>query len=269
MHTPVPVLVSPLDWDAVFFARHRAFAPIAPVAARFVRENAWPPVARWSAHLDDLALRTATGAPLRFVEAPPRRRRAGTIPIDLSTLYDIRIHERGEVASRERNWHDFLNMLCWATFPRAKAAISARQCRAVRAWIPPGATQLPGARTREQDALAILDEGGAVVACTRAHTDAIEDAIARGDEAQLTRIVEGGGARVMAFGHAAYEHLVARHPTVRAMPVTLPMDALPDTLSALVSACDEALTARVANPHYFTAPREDPAIPMREALLAV
>lgn len=269
MHTPVPVLVPPVAWDARFFERHRAFAPLAPVAARFADEPAWPAVATWAAHLEDLALRSGSGASLRFVKQPPRRRRAGSTPIEMTSIYDVRIHEKGEVQSRERNWHDYLNMLCWSTFSKSKAAISARQCRSIRRWIPAGSTKLPGARTREQDALAMLDEGGALVPCLCDAASEVDGAIASDDDAALARIVARGRARVLAYGHASYEHLVARHPTVRAMPVTLPMDALPDDLAALVAAADAALAARLADEGFLTEPREDPAVPMRDELLAV
>lgn len=269
MHTPVPVLVPPVTWDARFFERHRAFAPIAAAAARFAGDASWPAVSTWSARLEDLALRSGTGAALRFVEQPPRRRRAGSTPIEMTSIYDVRIHERGEVPSRERNWHDFLNMLCWSTFSNSKAALSARQCRAIKRWIPAGSTKLPGARTREQDALAMLDEGGALVPCLRDAAVEVDGAIASGDDAALARIVARGGARVIAFGHASYEHIVARHPTVRAMPVTLPMDALPSDLASLVAVADAALAARLSDEGYLTEPREDPAVPMRDALLAV
>src|SRR4051812_35399984 len=124
MTSAVPVLVPRADWDPAFAGSHPAFAPLRAAASRFASFAAWPPVEAWNAALADLSLATAAGAPLRFVAQPPKRRR--TEPIDPATLYDVRIHDRGEVPSRERSWHDFLNMLCWATFPRAKAALNAR-----------------------------------------------------------------------------------------------------------------------------------------------
>ena len=54
-------------------------------------------------------------------------------------------------------------MLAWATFPRAKRMVNARQVAALRARAAEPSSRLPGARTREQDALAMLDEGGLIV----------------------------------------------------------------------------------------------------------
>ena len=90
-------------------------------------------------------------------------------------------------------WHDFLNALVWATFPRAKLALHRRQHAAIERWIPPGATQLPNARTREQDALALVDEGG-VLLC--------ED-------------------RTFFFGHALFEGLVFGQPAMISRGVAL------------------------------------------------
>lgn len=129
---------------------------------------------------------SAGGAPIRFVEQPPKRR-----PLDLNNLYDERIYTRGEVPSRTRNWHDFFNMLVWATFPVIKVAINARQRAALRARITPEMTRLPGARTREQDMLAMLDEGGVM-------------------------LLDG---RHVILGHAIYEHLVLQSSPVHAYVV--------------------------------------------------
>lgn len=264
MMSPVPVLVPPSAWDPWFFARHPAFEALAPAASRFTGHASWPAVDAWNDALADLALTTSTGAALRFVPQPPRRKTRE--PIDPATLYEVRICERGEVPSRGAQWHDFLNMLCWATFPRAKRALNARQRRAVRAWLPPGATRLPGARTREQDALAILDEGGAVVPCLAPFARDLQHAIACDDLDAVAALVGASKARVIPFGHASYEHLVARHATVRALPIVVPMDALPRATTELVDAADRALAARLEDPCFLAIPSEDPALPMSDAL---
>ena len=40
--------------------------------------------------------------------------------------YDARIALERVVPTRARSWHDLLNALVWATFPRAKLALHAR-----------------------------------------------------------------------------------------------------------------------------------------------
>lgn len=190
-------------FDPRFFERSALFAPIAEAAASFAECTDWP-------ELEAIDRALAARAGVRFVAAErrPRRQRG---PVALGDLYDTRI-ARGEVPTRPRNWHDFLNALVWATFPRAKTALHARQHGAIRAWAFNESSvvrQLPNARTRELDALALVDEGGVLVA--------------------------GGGGRAV-FGHALYEGLVLGVPAMiaRAVPVAELTDA--------------ALAARLAGP---------------------
>ena len=117
--------------------------------------------------------------PVRFVPAAPRGRRRGSV--DAAALYDGRITLERRVPTRVGCWHDLMNALVWGTFPRAKRALHARQHRAIAARIAPGARTLPPARTRELDALALLDEGGVIVL--------------------------GGDGAMLVFGHAIYESL--------------------------------------------------------------
>jgi hypothetical protein len=195
-------------FDARFFERDARFEPIAEAARAFAELTDWP-----TAGEIDRALGARAG--IRFVIAArrPRRKRG---PVDLDSLYDAHI-VRGEVPTRERHWHDFLNALVWATFPRAKAALHARQHRALVAWARGGAPResivekLPNARTRELDALALIDEGG-VLDC---------------------------GTNKMIFGHALYEGLVLGTPAMVARAVVL---------SGQPQHADDLLAARLGEP---------------------
>jgi hypothetical protein len=188
------------EFDARFFERDVRFAPIAEPARLIVAgSEGWPSVARIDEILRDRAR-------IRFVPAKPRpRRQRGPVRID--DLYDAHI-ARGEVPTRERSWHDLLNALVWATFPHAKAALHARQHAAIRVWAKdPVVSRLPNARTRELDALALIDEGG-IVLCK-------------------------GGTRAI-FGHALYEGLVFQTPAMiaRALPLDGPLTAADSLLAA-------------------------------------
>lgn len=142
-------------FDPRFVERHADFAPIARAARVFYAHTDWPAVS-------DYVRAFEGAAPVRFEEMPPKPRRARPREaLDRDSMYDSRI-VAGVVPTRARCWHDFSNALVWASFPRAKQRLHARQHRAVQAWIPEGALRLPGARSREMDALALLDEGGVV-----------------------------------------------------------------------------------------------------------
>jgi hypothetical protein len=202
---------APGAFDPRFFEKHGLFWPIARAAAAFANEADWPEIGTYG--------RAFAGvAPVRFEAAPPtprRRRRRG--PIDRGALYDARITNDACVPTRPRTWHDFLNALVWATFPRAKRALHARQLRAMQERIEPGARTLPPTRSREQDALALLDEGGVVVL---------------GDGREEVHVV---------FGHAVYEGLVLGWAPARACALEVRVDALPRETDARIALAEKAL----------------------------
>jgi len=139
-----------------------------------------------------------------------------------SARYDARI-VNGEVPTRPRSWHDFLNALVWATFPRSKRALHSRQASAIAAQLDTHTSALPNARTREQDALALLDEGGIVV------------------------LDAGATSLAVTFGHALYEGLVLGGPPATASALVFPVQELPDHQQATALA-DELLAERLRGP---------------------
>ncbi len=144
------------EWQPRFGEADPAFDGVREIARRFAALTRWPSVAE----IDEV-LRDRT--PVRFVAAAPtprgRRRRA---PIDASQLYDGRITLEGVVPTRERSWHDLLNAIVWARVPRAKLAIHRAQYEAARARLGGAVLRIPGTRSRREDVLAMLDEGGVV-----------------------------------------------------------------------------------------------------------
>jgi len=215
------------EWSASVVERHPAFATLARAFAPFREHRDWPTIDEWNAHVP-ATLTSVAGAPIKFIPQPAKKK--GALP------YDERIFTRGEVPSRPHNWHDFFNMLVWLTFPRTKRAINSRQ----RALLRPGAP----ARTPEQDALAMLDEGGAVVVTS----DSIEDVVHRGDADALGEHVRRGSARVVILGHAIYEHLVVGSGVVRAFVQVVRDDVDVELARALELAAPRPDKSRVPLP---------------------
>lgn len=170
--------------------------------------DGWPTVERIDAAL-------AERAGVRFVAAERSRpRRRSRRPIDVESLYEVRIATRREVPTRSDSAHDLLNALAWAAFPRAKWALSCRLAAAQRERVAgaPLACRLPGTRSRAHDRLALLDEGGVLVA----------------------------GGRPLVFGHALLEHALAGQVDVGGAVIALEVD--PDgATSALRARLDAAL----------------------------
>jgi hypothetical protein len=176
--------------------------------------------------------------------------------------YEGRVFDRGEVPSRPRCWHDFFNMLCWATFPRTKAALNRRQRAVLTRLGLDTLARLPNARTREQDALALLDEGGCAVV-----TEApLGDALAQGAWHTIARAVGDGTAQVVVLGHAVYEHLVTGNTLVRALPIELRVPRLPPAGTACVAHVDAELASVLDDPQCLLHPPGTVALPMHRAL---
>ena len=200
-------------FDPLFFERSPLFWPIARAARTFAREVDWPDVSAYASAF-------VGTPPVRFEpSAPVARRKRRATPIDPRTLYDARIAVDGCVPTRPRSWHDFLNALVWATFPGAKRALHERQHHALVSSLPAGTRRLPGSRSREHDALALLDEGG-VVMLVGPH--------------ERTGVV---------FGHALYEGIVLGVRAMAARVVEARVDEVPEDEGGRVRWADAVLEA--------------------------
>jgi hypothetical protein len=183
-------------------ARSPLFWPLARAASTLAGHDDFPPV-------EALGRVFASAPPVRFVTATRGRRknRRGNEPrrVDASALYDARITLDCEVPTRPRCWHDLMNALVWGTFPLAKRALHARQHRAVWARVAPDDTRLPASRTRELDALAILDEGG--IAVLAREPVSMRRALKGPSASPLRMGIASGAAVALIFGHAVYESI--------------------------------------------------------------
>lgn len=192
---------------------------------------------------------------LSFVAEPPTqgRRSAGRTA---AARYDGAIALRRQVPTREGSWHDLLNALCFMTFPRAKRALHVRQYQLLRAREPAPGQPWPGARTREQDALTLLDEGGALVATNDADLYAAlrEQGSPEAAQACLRACAEGR-ARIVPFGHALMEHQVKWQVSPGGCARALLVDAPLRDDPVLLEAVDRALATLLSDPSELREPR--------------
>lgn len=248
-------LASSVAFDSSLLRRSTWLWPLDRAAAHLATFTDWPPREAFDAMYAACTQHLAPPEPLRFVANVRRRSRRRASAIDPEQLYDGRISRAREVPTRERDWHDLFNALCFATYPRAKLALHARQYRAMCERIAPGARSLPSARTREQDTLTLFDEGG--VALVGASETCAELRGARADtlEDTVAALEREGRLRRMPFGHALYEHEVAGLPT-RAGARLVELETLHEDEVALIRATDAALASLLACPTAFTSPAE-------------
>jgi len=171
------------------------FAPLAPWLGRLVPP--WPSrpdaaaLAQLSALAAGLDLRSATGQSLSF---PP--------PQDDGLGYEARIGLNGQVETRADNWHDFFNALVWCAFPLSKQAINGRHLQAL--------AQVPGeARGATRDAMTHFDECGALVLAADPSLLELLRTFRWKELFWERRPDLAASLRVVVFGHATYEQLLA------------------------------------------------------------
>lgn len=237
-------------WDECFLERSALLQHLRDIARPLLRGAGWPTLEAYGVVAErERRERAAELHPVRF--APPGLRRRSH-PVDVGQLYDGRIALHREVPCIGSSYHDFLNALVWAAFPRAKRALHARQYRALEAWLPPGSTQLPNRRTREQDALAIFDEGGAVLLLPPELARHL-----RTERAAPHMLSDDRDARVVLFGHAVMEHVCFEPGTVHAAALVVCVDAPLPGGRELLDVVDSALAARLARPGELLEPSFD------------
>ncbi|NUO48056.1 MAG: DUF3025 domain-containing protein [Polyangiaceae bacterium] len=220
------LLESPLAW------------PLHPAATRLSDFEGIPPVRAIEAALGSVA-------GVRFAPSAPKPRRASR-RVKL-TPYDAAIAIEGTVPTRENNLHDLMNALVWASFPRSKRALHARQHRLVSSAGAPRSGEAQS-RTPEADTLAMLDEGGLLVVVEdRSAAEATRVTRARDAEA-AGELARAGRLRPVGFGHALYQHLVQASGTALGMAVVL---AQPGAEEAPLSDIDEILARRIEDPADF------------------
>ena len=245
-------LLHRVGWDPALCARSPWFWPLEAAASHFAGYADWPNFADF-----DAAYRACTeraDAPvLRFRDNVRKQDKRAGGRVVLEALYDARISLAREVPTRERNWHDLLNMLCFATFPHSKLALHARQYARLVERIEPGSARLPNRRTPEQDALTLFDEGGVLLAVAADAAEELTAAAPETRESTCLALCDARRLRVVPFGHALYEHLIEglRCPGGCTQVVILDDIWKPDFLPAL----DRALSSKLQDPTQLTSPR--------------
>jgi hypothetical protein len=214
-------------------------------------KDAWPTLDEYSAFAEtERQARASELASVRFAPPAPRPRRARrSDSLDLTQLYDARIALQREVPCLTSSYHDLLNVLAWAAFPRAKRALHARQYRALTAWLPSGGSRLPNRRTREQDALTLFDEGGSVLVATPELVERLAVAPPR-----ALALAEEPGARVVLFGHALMEHIVRYRTPVRSAALLLGANGPLPEGRELLDLVDQELQRRLLDDSQFLEP---------------
>jgi len=131
----------------------------------------------------------------------------------------------GEIPTRPGSWHDVFNVIAFARFPIAKAALHRRagELQAARRALAQAQGSRANDRGREEDALALIDECSLVLAGTPEAIAQFE-AIQTGSLDVIDHVIRSTGIRVRVLGHALHEHLVLERPPISTTLVTIVLE---------------------------------------------
>jgi hypothetical protein len=237
-------------WEPAFLERSALLRELQQLGRPLLAGAGWPTLEAYSELAEaERAARASDLPSVRFATPEPRQRRArARPPLELRQLYEGRIGLEREVPCMSASYHDLLNVLAWAAFPRSKRALHARQFRALTAWLPPDAVQLPNRRTREQDALALFDEGGSVLVLTpelAARSQRLPESSLQASQSE---------ARIVLFGHALMEHVSFERSRVRSAALLICAEPPLPEGRELLELVDRALECRLADSSELATP---------------
>jgi hypothetical protein len=174
--------VDPAVFDRLPLAAWREHAALLDGAA-------WPSI-------EQLNRRLPANASHRFVAQTP------TLLAD-GLHYEQRIAERGQIATRQGNWHDLLNALVWLRYPALKRALNQRQVADIAQFGP-------RQRSRAQYAMTHFDEAGVIVAVRDPALLTLWDAHDWHALFWQRRLAwHDGSITLQLFGHALLEHALS------------------------------------------------------------
>ncbi|AMC33431.1 DUF3025 domain-containing protein [Janthinobacterium sp. B9-8] len=224
-------------WPIDFFSRQAPYAPLLRLIKQFEH---FPSHADWDAI--GPPARNQQGLAIRFVA-----------PEVLTDYYEIEIAQKGQVATRENNWHDCFNALVWCAFPQSKSAISALHMRHFAADRPRGPIR---------DAATLLDECGLILPyCDDVLLQLLIDHQWH-DLFHTHRADWGIKINAVCFGHANYENLLTPFLGLsgKCWPIKVSPDFFEKSITEQCLLLDQEL-AHFLNNDQLHKPRQLPPLP--------
>lgn len=186
-------------WNPDFLATSPIFFALQPMAASLTAiRDSWPGLKDYQNVLEQLPtpINSLSDKKIQFVEQAAKAEY-------WQDDYEPRIFLRGEVQTRLENWHDFFQVLMWASFPKTKTMLNAKHYSAIKQRIEnnPNSKQ----RSALENALTQFDECGAIVVSSE---EKLLQLVRNFQWQELfwqnrSRIVDH--LRCFVFGHAVYE----------------------------------------------------------------
>lgn len=243
-----------LEWDRDALLQSPLFAPLHPVIAQLGADK-FPALrdcnALLAAHQPPIVVQR--GLPLRFVA-----QEYGRLPFEKQ--YEPRCYLKGEVPTREHNWHDLLNALVWLTFPKAKAAINARHYQALMEASDETSSQ----RGAVRDMNTLFDESGVVVACADVELAALLRDFRWKELFWQRRAQAQARMGFYLFGHGLYEKTMRPYVGLTGQGLLLPVEQAFFTWhqARQLAHLDGLVADYLSTPEYCRSTRELTPVPL-------
>jgi len=225
-------------WDNQFLSKHPACWPLVPFAQSFIQTHAaWPDLDDYQRFFEAEVgkIYSASGMPLRFVEQ-------GHKSEQFEDGYEPRIYLKGEIQTRQRNWHDFFQVLIWRTMPKTKTIINQLHYQALRQRTNADASLKR--RSSLENALTQFDECGAVILSSKLE---LLELVANFQWKTLfwqNRSEVNHHLKCIVFGHAMYEKTLNPYIGMTTHSILLPVEQefLNQSTEHLIAETDDLLT---------------------------
>jgi len=186
------------QWNPNFYQISPLFNSISPALQRWKDGSEhWPSLSVFNESIPT-EIKNNNGKTVKFVPQ-------GKKTENFSEQYEPRIYERGEVQTREDNWHDFFQVLVWQTYPRTKSLLNELHYNASKKRLKEGINQ----RSPIENFVTLFDECGAVILTSNARlVEEIKDA--RWNSIFVkNRDKFGTEIECTVFGHAMFEKAIS------------------------------------------------------------
>jgi len=243
------------EWNKEALLNLHSFAPLHPIIACIDSER-FPSLETCNGLLaaQRPAITVQNGHALRFVP-----QEYGKLPFEAQ--YEPRCYLKGEVPTREDNWHDLLNALVWFTFPKAKAAINVRHFEALTTGQDDARHSQRGA---VRDTNTLLDESGVIVPYADAELAGLLRDFRWKELFWQRRAEVQSGMGFYLFGHGLYEKALRPYTGMTGQGLLLPVEpafftwSLPQRLAHL----DDLLAQYLYAPQHCRSTRELTPVPL-------
>jgi len=224
------------QWNPSFFKQTPLFWPITPtLTENIISSPSWPTLDQCNQLLSN--------------NIPNKNQKIITFVEQASTChsfeeeYEPRIFLSGEVQTRLHNWHDFLQVLVWKTFPKTKALLNEIHYSAAIERYEKNDKQ----RSKKENFVTLFDECGSIIVSADKNILELVENFEWNKLFVENKVLFDNAIDCITFGHAMYEKALSPYIGMTSHCLLLQVDTsyfelTPDKKTSYI---DEAITNHI------------------------